>query len=205
MINFKTKVLVLVGEVSLMGMPLIADTFHYQHLLQGDGATALGGAYTALSGDNAGMYNNPAGFIYSKDVLSTSIQAYHFSEFTYKDANTETGEDYSKSTQGILPTMFSYTFDKEYFGGKLGFSILTEDQMKVSQNQNSKDPNNLRDHSEISLQQNYDVINVGLTYSKKLSDKLSFGTTLYGVIKTNKYINKQFLHWDPLTTIPFQF
>jgi uncharacterized protein YaaR (DUF327 family) len=181
--------------ISLIGTHLTADMFHYQHLIQGDSSTALGGAYTALSQDNVGMYNNPAGFVYSKDSLSTSIQAYQYSEFVYKRANTETGEDYTKTSEGIFPTMFSHNFDKEYFGGKIGLSILTEDHMKVSQNETTKELGT-RDYSEISLQQNYDVINAGLTYSRMLSDKLSFGTSLYGVMKTHKYINKQFLYWN---------
>jgi hypothetical protein len=173
-------------------LSLEADLYHYQNLSQGDMSTALGGAYTALSMDNAGMYNNPAGYIESIDSVSASIQAYHYSDFTYENANTETGEDYTRNTQGVLPSLFSYTLENEVWGGKLGLSMLTEQNMNVDQHENSK---YLNDHSEISLQQKYTVLNAGLTYSRAVSDKLSWGISLYGIKKDNQYINKQFVDW----------
>lgn len=190
----RSIIIYLMSSITLFG-----DIFHYQHLEQGDQATFLGGAYTALSKDSAGMYNNPAGFIYTNDSISASVQAYSYWKLTYKEANHETGEDYSKVSQGVVPTMFSYTFDKKVLGGKVGFSFLTEDSISVNQNDNSKaeisQKVNLPDHSELSMLHNYSVLNGGLTYSRMLSDNLSFGLTLYGVYRSNQYINKQFIDW----------
>jgi hypothetical protein len=174
---------------------LISSPFHYQNLNQGDKATFLGGAYTAISTDSSGMYNNPAGFIYSKDSISASVQAYNYSDISFDSDNPDIGSSYSKTSQGVMPSMVSYTFPELFLNGKVGFSFLTEDSLDISQYNNFQ-KNSTDEHTEISMQETYSILNGGLTYSTMLNDSISFGTTLYGVLRNHKYINKQFVDWE---------
>jgi hypothetical protein len=183
---------------------LSSDIFHYQKLFQGDSATFLGGAYTALSQDTAGMYNNPAGFAYSTELISASIQAYNYSNLVFKNGNLETGEDYSQTSQGTSPTMFSYIVENEVLGGKVGLAFFTEEVANINQNETSKsaslvDPE-IMQTTQISLQKDYSVMNLGGTYSTKFNNGFSMGLSLFGVIRNTQYINKQFRDWYYLNT-----
>lgn len=58
----------------LCGTSLRADDAHYQNLLVGERAGALGGAYTAIADDVSGLYYNPAGIVDAKRA-SLSVSA----------------------------------------------------------------------------------------------------------------------------------
>jgi hypothetical protein len=173
---------------------LKADIFHYQNIYQGDSATIFGGAYTALSDDFAGTYNNPAGFSENNASASATIKAYSTYSLKYKHANTLTGDDYSKNSRGSHPAFFGISPDIDLFGGRVGFVYFDSDSIDINQNDYTKVPDG-NSHSSIELKESYSVSNYGISYGRDISKKWSFGISLFGVEKRSKYVAKQFVDW----------
>ncbi len=66
----------------------LADDNHYQTILIGDRATGLGGAFTAISDDSAGVYYNPAGLAeapHSSLSLFGSVYGYASQSYSIAD------------------------------------------------------------------------------------------------------------------------
>lgn len=83
----------------------VADDSHYRSLLVGNRAAGMGGAYTAVSDDPAGLYYNPAGIVYTNgNNISASANAFQMSRTRYKDAIGS--DDWTRTSSTLLPNFF---------------------------------------------------------------------------------------------------
>lgn len=118
---------------------LCADAAHaapryFNILLTGDRAMGLGGAFTALSDDPAGIAYNPGGLAFSRsDDLSASVNLFLRKKFTVD--NYFNGNDYSRVTTEIIPTFAggSHRFQPPYQNWVGAFGIFTSDYDFIDQ------------------------------------------------------------------------
>lgn len=161
-----------------------ADEYHYNNIVVGDRASGMGGAYTAISDDPAGLYYNPAGIVYgAANNLSASVNAYHRNYTEYK--NVLGGNGWKRTSASLLPNFFGIT---QSFGrGTIGFSYAVPDSVLEDQDQSfSNIPGTLSDGTNVTIEEfviNFshkdETYNIGPSYALKLGKSLSAGTTLY--------------------------
>lgn len=112
-----------------------ADLFHYNNLLIGDRAIGLGGAYTAIADDSAGVYYNPAGIAFagSNDV-SGSANAFVQKSQVYKKAIGN--ENFTETTGGSVPSFFGglQKLDTVMRGLVFAFGVYFTDSELKNQN-----------------------------------------------------------------------
>jgi len=157
--------------------PCRADIFHYDNLLVGDRASGMGGAYTAVSDDTAGLYYNPAGVVYATSPsLSASANAYYQTDKTYKGGLGGTS-DWNRSSSKILPNFFGILYPMGK--GVAGFSYVVPDSAAEDQNQEFSNPSSSISDFVINFNNEDNTFNMGPSYAMKLSDSLSIGGTLY--------------------------
>lgn len=112
--------------------PVMADDEHYVNFLLGGRAMGMGGAYTAVSDDPAGMYYNPAGIVYAHSPnLSASVNAFRYSNKTFHNVFTG-GSDWNRENSALVPNFFGVT---QPFGNfTVGFSYAVPDASEERQN-----------------------------------------------------------------------
>ncbi len=179
--NRLTKVVL----TSLGGMVFVtgtaqADDYHYINMLIGERASAMGGAYTAVSDDTAGLFYNPAGIVYSPgSSMSGSMNAYQESTRTYKKVLG--GEyDWTRNSESLLPNFFGVV---QPFGrGTIGFSYAVPNSINENQDQIFNNISTslglVRDYI-INFNNDDRTYNFGPSYAMKVTDNLSLGGTLY--------------------------
>lgn len=155
----------------------------------------MGGAYTAVSDDPAGMYYNPAGIVYSHSPnLSASVNAFRYSNKTFHNVFTG-GSDWQRENSALVPNFFGVTqpFGKFTFG----FSYAVPDASEENQNNTetnlkqiiktypTNDPNNPV-NSNLSIEQftsnlyqSTTVNKFGPSIAYQASDNFSIGVTVY--------------------------
>lgn len=157
-----------------------ADQYHYINLPAGTRAADLGGAYTAVSDDPAGMLYNPAGIVYSPGSnLSASMNAYQASKTIYK--NVLGGVyNWERSSSTLLPNFFGVV--QPLGKGVLGFSYAMpnstiEDQDQIFSNVQTS----LGTASQFIINFNNEdkTYLIGPSYAIELGKNLSVGATLY--------------------------
>lgn len=167
-----------------------ADEYHYNNVLVGQRAAGLGGAYTALSDDPAGLFYNPAGIVYAQGQnLSGSANVFHGSIKRYKGVIG--GNGWTRTSSSILPNFFGviHSFGK----GKLGLSYAVPDSILEDQDQVFANiPTCLAYNASgactqpatmtqyvINFNNEDSTYNFGLSYALELSEGFSTGMTLY--------------------------
>jgi len=175
-----------------------ADEYHYNNILVGDRAAGMGGAYTAISDDSAGLYYNPAGIVFSPGgSLSASANAYHITNTRYKGVIG--GNDWERKSSALLPNYFGII--QSLGKGKVGFSYTVTDSILEDQDQVFS---NIPGHTSdvINFNKNDNIYNAGLSYALRLSDvpglkhlrlseDFSAGITFYGHYRENQWIMNQ--------------
>src|SRR3989338_6641996 len=175
-----------------------ADEYHYNNILVGDRAAGMGGAYTAISDDSAGLYYNPAGIVFSPGgSLSASANAYHITNNRYKGVIG--GNDWERKSSALLPNYFGII--QSLGKGKVGFSYTVTDSILEDQDQVFS---NIPGHTSdvINFNKNDNIYNAGLSYALRLSDvpglkhlrlseDFSAGITFYGHYRENQWIMNQ--------------
>lgn len=189
-INKRRGVHAQVARASLLGMTLTfgfgaqADEYHYNNIVVGDRASGMGGAYTAVSDDPAGLYYNPAGIVYgAANNLSASVNAYHRNYTEYK--NVLGGNGWKRTSASLLPNFFGVT--QTVGRGTVGFSYAVPDSILEDQDQSfSNIPGTLSDGTSVTIEEfiiNFshkdETYNIGPSYALKLGKTLSAGGTLY--------------------------
>lgn len=179
-----------------------ADEYHYNNIIIGDRAVGMGGAYTAVSDDPSGLYYNPAGIVFAFGrSLSGGAHAYHVVQKEYKDVLG--GNGWKRSSSEVLPNYFGII--QPLGSGKVGFSFaipdaILEDQAQTISNFQGSDPdtNNplIVTRFVINTNDSDRTYNFGPTYGKKITDMLSFGTTLYVHNRNRNFIFNQLLNSD---------
>lgn len=170
----------LVTIVTLAGVTLAhADGYHYNNILIGDRAAGLGGAYTAVSDDPAGLYYNPAGVVFTTGSnVNGSMNALHRTLTRYKSVLG--GRDWTRESNTFTPNFVGLT--QPFAGGMLGFSYAVTDAILEDQDEDftgltigGLDVNRYVINSNIQ-----DITyNVGPSFAYKLGEDFSVGVTLY--------------------------
>lgn len=158
-----------------------ADEFHYNNMLIGDRAAGMGGAYTAVSDDAAGLYYNPAGTAYAKGrSLSVSVNAYNYTNTDYRSALG--GTDWTRTSSTLLPNFFGVV--RPLGPGVFGFSYAVPDSIEENQDQSyggfpSSIPGVNVSEYVINLNNSDKTYLFGPSYAMELNKSLSIGATLY--------------------------
>ncbi|MEK6545309.1 MAG: hypothetical protein AABZ28_02120, partial [Nitrospinota bacterium] len=173
--------------ILLILTPVHADEYHYNNILVGDRAAGMGGAYTSISDDSAGLYYNPAGIVFSMGgSLSASANAYHITNTRYKGVIG--GNDWERKSSALLPNYFGII--QSLGKGKVGFSYTVTDSILEDQDQVYY---NVPGHSRdvINFNKNDNIYNFGPSYALELSKGFSIGVTLYGHYRESQWILNQ--------------
>ncbi|MBU0995438.1 MAG: outer membrane protein transport protein [Proteobacteria bacterium] len=183
---------------------LNADDTHFNSTILGERAFGMGGAFTAVSDNAAGLYYNPAGIAWTEEsLISSSVQIMEISNKTYKGFYND--QTFNKSSFGIIGAYTGYI--KSLNKGKIGFSIAiphaTKEEVKhewqhtqgwAYQMEDGTDDwtffNNEPFNSEaiLEIDYEYDVYNFGPTYSLSFSNNFAIGLTLYAHYKKMREI-----------------
>lgn len=172
------------GAMLVFGASAKADEYHYNNIVVGDRASGMGGAYTAVSDDPAGLYYNPAGIVYgAANNLSASVNAYHRNYTEYK--NVLGGNGWKRTSASLLPNFFGVT--QSLGRGTVGFSYAVPDSVLEDQDQSFNNiPGTLSDGTSVTIEEfviNFshkdETYNIGPSYALKLGKGLSAGATLY--------------------------
>lgn len=166
-----------------------ADEFHYNNILIGDRASGLGGAYTAISDDAAGLFYNPAGIVFTRDLqLSASANAVHSTKLTYKDVLR--GSDWERESSNIVPNYFGIT--KKIGDNYFGFSYAVTDFEVEDQDSRFTNIPGVPLFI-ININNNEKVTKFGPSYAVALTEELNFGVTLYLHDRERDLTNNQFI------------
>ncbi|WP_428312142.1 OmpP1/FadL family transporter [Hydrocarboniphaga sp.] len=158
-----------------------ADGFHYRNLMVGDRAIGFGGAYVALADDTAGLFYNPAGAPYSKELAAATVNVLSRSQVQYQDFFPDGGSLHSTSS-GLVPSYFGIMRVSEACACAFGFSIAVNDFLSERQLDDSQflTPGGSVDEY-LSGDVDRRLYNVGPSFGMKLGNSgWSWGVTLYG-------------------------
>ncbi len=168
------------------GTSAVADEFHYNNLLIGDRAAGMGGAYTALSDDSAGLFYNPAGIAYASESYSASANTFNSQTKKYKNALD--GKTFERQSSALLANFFGVI--KPVGKYKFGFSYAVPDSVSEDQDQAFDLSNGGRKIINLSNKDN--TINLGPSFAMELIDDLAVGITLYAHKRETELILNQF-------------
>lgn len=174
-----TRIIFLFLFLNLISFSIYSDTYHNINGFFGERATGLGGAFTAVSDDPSGSYYNPAGLAYAYDN-SISLSASNLTR-TKKVYENVIGpaQGYGRNSQNYTPNFFGIV--RSAGTGKISFSIVNPVNDTFQRNDQIQNPLYYRDISTLRNynRENYNILNVGLSYAEPINSKLSWGTTLY--------------------------
>jgi len=101
---------------------------NYQNYLVGGRAAGMGGAYTAISDDESGMFYNPAGIAFAdRSSLSLSVSLYGIVTGEVEDA-LGTGGNYSYSALNVIPSTVG-SLKKLGANHTLGFAVFAPNSL----------------------------------------------------------------------------
>ncbi|MDP2167997.1 MAG: hypothetical protein Q8J64_06675 [Thermodesulfovibrionales bacterium] len=189
-------VLIITSVVFFAGISA-ADEFHYNNILIGDRASSMGGAYTGISDDPAGLYYNPAGIMYSTGRnLSASVNAYNSHVKTYKGVIG--GYDWERSSSALLPNYFGII--QPLGKMKIGFSYAVPDSALEDQDQSFYNlPSSLGNATTVKMfvinfNNEDNIYNYGPSVAAEIMKDLSAGVTLYVHQRRAQVINNQLVN-----------
>lgn len=170
----------------------VADAKHYNNMLIGDRASGLGGAYTAISDDAAGLFYNPAGIVFAEDLkLSASVNAFHSSKLTYKGV-LGTG-DWERESSNLIPNFFGMT--QKMGSGYFGFSYaVTDSDVENQDSRFTTVPGTSL--FLVNINNRDSTTKIGPSYAFSISDTFNFGVTLYFHQRERELINNQWIRLD---------
>ncbi len=157
----------------------------YQPYPIGERATGLAGAYTALAEDEAGAFYNPAGLAFTRGnslSVSTSFYGLVFGSIQNGLGN---GNDFNYSTLNLVPINASslWHFGKAEEGKSapwvFAFSVFTPSSVSVETRNDL-----LGGAINFFLDTRQKNVHLGPTLAYRLSDRLSLGLSVFGVVHT---------------------
>jgi len=161
-----------------------ADDTHYQDYVIGGRALGLGGAFTALANDPAGVYFNPAGIVDISRTnlqLSTSLYGVEKSEIASRPDVPIPGVDFQVADLIVVPASAGsvQTFGKKIDGqpqNAWGFNLIVPSYRSYTSA--ADDParykRNVQDRELWS----------GIGYARRLSERLRLGISGYYVFRS---------------------
>lgn len=180
-----------------ISQPTIGDEYHYNNIITGDRAAGLGGAYTAIAEDPAGLFYNPAGIVHSVGSnISGSMNALHNVKTTYKKA-LGGKSDWERNSSVLFPNYFGVL--QPLGKGKIGLSYAVTDSVQEDQDQTFTNVSPTVNSFTINFNNIDATHNFGPSYAVALNDKLSFGITVYGHIRSQERITNQLTYLNNST------
>ncbi len=171
-----------------------ADGNHYVNVLVGERAAGMGGAYTGVADDAAGIYYNPAGIAFATETsLSASMNAYRTVKTSY-EGTVLGGKGWDRESSSLLPNFFGLTHPVG--PGVAGFAYavpdsVSTDQDQVFENLPSSIPGVTVDRHRINFNEQDTITLFGPSYGLSLGDRVSVGATLFGHRRTVEFILSQ--------------
>ncbi|HLE12738.1 MAG: hypothetical protein A2504_09700 [Bdellovibrionales bacterium RIFOXYD12_FULL_39_22] len=156
----------------------LADTTHYRDILIGGRASTMGGAYTAVSDDAAGLIYNPAGMAMApSDSISGSAKIFHNAETTYKE--TIGVENWERTSSNFLANFFGVI--KKLGNHTLAISYAIPDAAVEHQDQTYYDPTqSISDYTmNLHTEDVTDLISLG--HSMPIFPGMIVGNLTYGI------------------------
>jgi len=187
--------LLIASIVSSMAAPRLAhsqDT-NYWNLSYGTRGELVSGVMVGSALDLSSSFYNPGAFVRMENpsVLLTGTV------FAMQRVTLVSGDPASKSPQasstGPAPSMVAGLLPMKWFGGRMGYSFLTRQQFDFRFTTRSgvvaaldQPGDTLSIGGELVLEQNMGEYWGGLTWSRDITDDVSFGTTVYGVYRSQR-------------------
>lgn len=185
----KIKPLVCAAALAITSGAADADEYHYNSVIIGERPAGMGGAYTAVSDDAAGLFHNPAGTVFSfGSNLSVSANAYTTS--TKKYNNAAGNYTYARTSENLQPNFFGVVQHTPF--GTIGFSYAVQDSMMEDQNQTMSYPTALISEWTINYLKEYNIYDIGPSIAWDVSKDLKLGVTLYLHNKKYKLVNNSY-------------
>ena len=171
----------------------------------GERAAGLSGAYTALSDDPSGAFYNPAGLAFSyQDGFSISASNFKNTTKSYKGVDTP-GQVYKQNSEGFEPNFIGVL--KRFDNIKVGFSIINTYNYSYDRTDQVNLPlvsptiNQTRNYTK----EKYSQILVGPSFAFLITNKLSFGASLFYVRDTKNLTKTQFQRYTDSTSVMRSF
>jgi long-subunit fatty acid transport protein len=179
-----------------------ADDYHYVNMLVGDRAAGMGGAYTAVADDTAGLFYNPAGIVYAPgSSLSGSMNAYQQNSTNYKKVLG--GQyDWKRSSGTLLPNFFGIV--QPLGKGMVGFSYAVPNSIEEDQDQifpNIATTLGTADRFIINFNNSDNTYQFGPSYAYPINDRLSVGATLYFHYRQQQRISNTILAYTSASPV----
>ncbi|OFZ20659.1 MAG: hypothetical protein A2X94_04055 [Bdellovibrionales bacterium GWB1_55_8] len=193
------KILVMIVTAALPGA-VFASEYHYKDILIGERASGMGGAYVAISDDPSGMYHNPAGIMFSQENYF-SLSANAFSTETQKFQEIVPGQDYSYTSQSLLPAFFGFT--QALGKHKFGFSVVVPSSQLIDQDDEitglSVTDGKAHTFKRRLFQQDITYL-AGPSFATEVMNNVTVGVTLYGFYRFMNAIDNQLVIFNPVPT-----
>ena len=171
----------------------------------GERAAGLSGAYTALSDDPSGAYYNPAGLAFSyNDGFSISASNFKSTTKSYKGVDTP-GQLYKQNSEGFEPNFIGVL--KRYDKMKIGFSVINTYNYAYDRTDQVNLPlvSPTITQTRNSTKEKYSQILTGPSFAFLLTNKLSFGVSLFYVRDTKNLMKSQFQRFSDSTSVMRSF
>jgi hypothetical protein len=170
-----------------------AQDSHYWNLQYGTKSTLLGGAVIGSVRELSATYYNPGAVaLFNDPKLILSAKVYQYEAITVVNGAGE-NKDLDYSSISPAPTFVAFDIIIDTTGrNKLAFSLLTRQSMNFEFEtrrigiENSSTPTNFV-AGGLSMEQIFDEIWGGLTFSHKLSETVGFGATGYVAYRSQHY------------------
>lgn len=171
----------------LMLAPSYAQDSHYWNIQYGTKSTLLGGSVIGSVRDlSATFYNPGAVALFDDSKLILSAKVYQYEQVTVINGAGQ-NKDLDYSSISPSPTFVAFKINIDTTGkNKLAFSLLTRQSMNFDfETRQIGTERNLNEYGSnfaaggLSLQQKFDEIWGGLTFSHKLNDFIGLGFTTY--------------------------
>lgn len=185
----------------LMLAPSYAQDSHYWNIQYGTKSTLLGGSVIGSVRDlSATFYNPGAVALFDDSKLILSAKVYQYEQVTVINGAGQ-NKDLDYSSISPSPTFVAFKINIDTTGkNKLAFSLLTRQSMNFDfETRQIGTERNLNEYGSnfaaggLSLQQKFDEIWGGLTFSHKLNDFIGLGLLPILHIATKQVTFKQLL------------
>ena len=178
---------------------VFADMEYQKNTLLGGRASTLAGAYTAVSDDASAAFYNPAGLSFSQSSsFSGSSNVYSTSSTTYDKAIDN--QDWKRNSNNLKPNFFGVVQKKGNETYAFSYALtdaMVEHQDQIFQNLTSAtDPIDLY---VLNLHQEDSTYLIGPSYSKKISDEISWGASLFYHYRIYRRAQSQLIRYTDAT------
>ena len=184
---------------------LASEPYNNIYGFYGERAAGLSGAYTALSDDPSGAFYNPAGLAFSyHDGFSISASNFKNTSKSYKGVDTP-GQVYSQRSEGFEPNFIGVL--KRYNNIKFGFSVINTYNYSYDRTDQVNLPlvSPTINQTKNFTKEKYSQLLAGPSFAFLITNKLSFGISLYYIRDTKNFAKTQFQRYTDNTSVMRSF